>query len=88
MSATIPRVTLPPAEQTPPRIRAASTMFHDLLAPARICQMLTVPSESCMMGQRPKSSDHGAHSSHPIPYGIRNQANPARALVKWLVPRL
>jgi hypothetical protein len=50
--------------------------------------MLTVPSETCITQNRPYSSDHGAHSSHPIPYKIKNHADPALALVIWLSPRL
>ncbi|KAL6163038.1 hypothetical protein ACJQWK_10634 [Exserohilum turcicum] len=84
----MPRVTEPPAEQRPPRRRAASTWYQEVLAPASICHKLTVNNDSCMIGQRPNSSDQGAQSSHPSPYKIKNQAIPALALVKWLVPRL
>jgi len=88
MSATIPRVTEPPAEQRPPNSRAARTIDQLVLAPARICQMLTVPSDNCITQKRPYSSDHGAQSSHPNPYRIKNQAMPFLAFVKWLLPRL
>jgi hypothetical protein len=59
-----------------------------VLAPARICQILTVPSDNCITQKRPNSSDHGAQSSQPIPYKIKNHAMPALAFVKWLSPRL
>lgn len=81
MSATIPRVTEPPAEQRPPRRRATRTMGQLVLAPARICQTLTKPSDNCITQKRPYSSDHGAQSSQPKPYRIKNQAMPALALV-------
>lgn len=60
MSATIPRVTEPPAEQRPPKRRAVNTWCQEVLAPASICHMLTVNSDACMIDQRPNSSDHGA----------------------------
>ena len=75
------RVTDPPAVENPPSTLLASTISHLELAPANGCHTLISPKLNCMMGQRPNSSDHGAHSSHPNAYVIKNAAMPSRARV-------
>lgn len=59
------QVTLPPAVEKPPNTLEASTIFQLVPAPASGCHALIKNKLSCMMGQRPNSSDHGAHSSQP-----------------------
>ena len=74
MSATIPRVTDPPAELRPPSVRAAIMLAQVFESAAGSCQMLTRNRLSCKIGQRPKSSDHGAQSSLPKAYAIKYDA--------------
>lgn len=67
-SAIIPRVTEPPADDRPPRVRPIMMVAKLGARATGSCQMLTRNRDSCKIGQRPNSSDQGAHSSQPKAY--------------------
>ena len=70
MSATMPRVTDPPAELKPPRARPTMMEVKFGAMATGSWKMLTKKSDSCSTGFRPYSSDHGAQSSQPKAYYI------------------
>ena len=79
ISAIIPKVTDPPAEERPPRARP--TMMEAKLGAKATgsCQIFTKSKLSCRMGLRPNSSDQGAQSSQPKAYRTRKIMAPHRA---------
>src|SRR4051794_10553505 len=79
MSAIMPNVTLPPADDRPPRARPTMSVAKFGARATGRHQMLTSPKDSCRIGFLPNSSDHGAHNSQPNAYVIKKTAAPARA---------
>ena len=59
MSAIIPRVTDPPAEDRPPRARPTMTEAKFGASATGSWKILTSKSDACRMGLRPSSSDLG-----------------------------
>ena len=72
MSATIPKVTEPPAKDKPPRNLPARIVPKFGASAHGICQIYTSARLVCSTPQRPSSSLHRAQSSHPNVYASKN----------------
>ena len=78
ISAIIPNVTEPPAEERPPRARPTMTEAKLGARATGSCQILTKSKLNCRIGLRPNSSDQGAQSSQPKAYRTRKIMAPHR----------
>ena len=83
----MPNVTLPPADDRPPRARKAKTIQKDGARAQGICHKFTRPSDHCSTQYRPNSSDQGAQSSQPKAYITKKINWPSLAL-DALIPKV